>query len=293
MKGDAALTRNTVRSLYDAQKIRIEMGNRMSAHLKDHVLTDHWAERIKERESAMRKIERGLLRDVEKLLQDFPIYWWLYEVRGCGPAMSGCIIAEIGATPTKPNSFPQPGPNCPSCIGTCDCTGKELIFQWDPRHGIARFDTVSKLWAYSGLHVIDGHAPRRTRGERANWNNFLKTKLLGVLGPCFLKSGSSYRKFYDNYKTRKQNTMIPVCMNCEGNKQIISPETKKLVKCRNCSGTGGPAPWGKSDGHRHNAAIRYMIKMFIMELYNEWRKLEGLEIRRPYAEEYLGKTHVG
>ncbi len=270
---NAALARTTVRSLYDAQKLRIEMGNRMGAHQRDHVLDEKWAKRIAERQKAMRAIERSILRDVEKLLNDFPIYKWLKDVRGCGPSMSGVIVAEIGATPNKPNGWDE-------------------SVDWNPRHGIARFDTVSKLWAYAGLHVKDGKAPRRKKGERANWNGFLKTKLLGVLGPCFLKSASPYREFYDNYKTRKQNTMIDICMNCEGKTKIVSPETKKLTMCKNCAGIGGPAPWGKSDGHRHNAAIRYMVKQFVMDLYVKWRTLEGLEVRPPYAEEYLGKVHI-
>ena len=50
--------------------------------------------------------------------------------------------------------------------------------------------------------------------------------------------------------------------------------------------------WGKSDGHRKNAAIRYMVKMFLLDLYKEWRTLEGLPVREPYAEEYLGKRHA-
>src|SRR5207253_208596 len=33
-----------------------------------------------------------------------------------------------------------------------------------------RFGTVSKLWAYLGMHVVSGAAPRRRRGQRANWS---------------------------------------------------------------------------------------------------------------------------
>jgi len=34
-----------------------------------------------------------------------------------------------------------------------------------------------------------------------------------------------------------------------------------------------------------------MVKMFLKDLYVAWRELEGLEIRRPYEEEYLGRVH--
>ena len=60
--------------------------------------------------------------------------------------------------------------------------------------------------------------------------------------------------------------------------------------CKNCDGTGR-GPWGSSLGHRHNASKRYMIKMFLLDLYNEWRTLEDLPIREPYTKEYQGREH--
>jgi len=47
----------------------------------------------------------------------------------------------------------------------------------------------------------------------------------------------------------------------------------------------------KSDMHRHNMANRYMIKRFIVDLYVEWRKLEGLPVSGEYAEEKLSISH--
>ena len=34
-----------------------------------------------------------------------------------------------------------------------------------------------------------------------------------------------------------------------------------------------------------------MVKMFLLGLWQEWRKLKGLPIVEPYAEAYLGRTH--
>ena len=44
-------------------------------------------------------------------------------------------------------------------------------------------------------------------------------------------------------------------------------------------------------GHIKNRAIRYMVKMFIKDLYVAWRTLENLPIREPYEVEYLNKKH--
>src|SRR5207247_9955187 len=148
------------------------------------------------------------------------IYAWLSEQNDCGPTMAGVIISELETS--------------------------------------ARFDTVSKLWAYCGLSVdtTTGKARKRKRGEKANWNNFAKTKLIGVLAPCFIKCGSPWRKLYDDYKHRKLT-----------------------------------AGWGVSDGHRHNAAMRYMVKMFLLQLWTTWRKLDGLVVTVPYSEAKLGIVH--
>jgi hypothetical protein len=116
--------------------------------------------------------------------------------------------------------------------------------------------TVSKLWAFTGL------APGRDRlkkGEKAPFNKWLRTKMCGVLGSSFLKCNSPYRKFYDDEKHRLEN------------EERWKDETPM---------------------HRHRAANRKMIKAFLKDLYVNWRTIEGLPVRKPYQEEYLGHTHA-
>jgi hypothetical protein len=80
-----------------------------------------------------------------------------------------------------------------------------------------------------------------------------------VLGGCLIKSNSQpYRKLYDDYKNRLEN----------------HPKWKEKTKA-----------------HRHNASLRYMAKMFLMDLYAMWRPLEGLEAHKPYSEGKLGIVH--
>lgn len=152
-----------------------------------------------------------------------------------------------------------------------------IIAEYD----IHRADTVSKLWQFTGLNpgMVRGNVAkgsrkdgtfaieksdtlvrgdRRTPGFLSPFNGWLRTKMCGVLADSFIKLRSPYRKYYDDYKARLEQE--------EGWKD----ETK---------------------GHRANAAKRYMIKMFLRDLYVAWRTLEGLPVRPPYAEEYLGKRH--
>lgn len=237
--------RQAVRFFYDFQKLRIQSSNRSGT---DQVaLSRGHLDTLAVQSFLLETLEKKALSNVKDLLKEWPIYnKWLKDQKGCGPTMSGVLLSEID---------------------------------------IRRADTPSALWAYCGLAVIDGHAQRRKKGEKCGYNPWLKSKVVKVLADCMIKAKSPWRDFYDNYKTRKQNTRVDVCMACEGKKKINN------AKCSNCNGTGGPAPWGKSDAHRHAAAMRYMVKMFLLEFWKEWRQLEGLPVVDTYAEAYLGRKH--
>lgn len=275
-----------VRGTYDLQKLRIEMGNRLCAAFRARVglepgkpededkaakavldalraefkkLTDG----VKRELPTMSKFTPGPIissytelclvaeyveietneakhfRRLGSILEEFPVYTtFLRDVKGCGPAMAGVIISEFDIYKAK---YP------------------------------------SSLWQYAGLGVEkDGRGTSKRKehlvpisyidkdGKQAErvgirHNNWLKTKLLGVLAGSFLRSGSPYRVHYDNYKHRLE------------------------------SNTGSWAE--RSKLNRHRAALRYMMKMFLVDLYKAWRALEGLTVHPSYQEAKLGHTH--
>jgi len=213
MKNIKEVLKDYVNTLYDYQKIRIALDNRIRSGNyaeSEHVVFRNHAKRFEELEKEMEK-------EVSKILKEFGIWnHWLKDVKGIGVRTGAILISEID---------------------------------------IEKCDTVSGLWKYAGLNVDNGHAPKPIKGQKLYYNKYFRSKLLGVLGSSFLKCNSPYRKFYDDYKNRKEST-----------------------------------GWGKSKGHRHNASIRYMIKMFLIDLYVAWRELKGLSVRKPYNEEY-GKGH--
>jgi len=144
---------------------------------------------------------------------------------------------------------------------------------------ITKAEYPSSLHKYAGLDVAPDGQGRSRRKEHLEdseyidkdgevqtkkgitFNPFLKTKLVGVLGSSFIKQSPDkceYRKIYDEYKHRLEHM--------DAHKE-------------------------KSKGHRHNMAIRYMVKMFLVDLYNAWRRLEGLPVAPTYSEAKLGKVH--
>lgn len=182
--------------------------------------------------------EERMEKVIAKIVEQQPIWHaFLKDVKGCGPLMSSVIITEFD---------------------------------------IRKAERISQFWSYAGLDVApDGRGRGRYKehlrdveytdkdGKEATkkgitFNPFLKTKLVGVLGSCFLRTDGQYRKVYDDYKHRIENH--------EKHKD-------------------------KSKGHRHNMAIRYMMKIFLQDLWLAWRELEGMEVTAPYHEAVLGHKH--
>lgn len=195
-------------------------------------------------ELALIEMYTGLLideQDAEKKIghavKGFPLYTqFLENVKGCGPMMSAVIISGFN---------------------------------------IHKAEYPSSLHAYAGLDVVKGEGRSRKKhhlvdqtytdanGEKQtkkglSFNPFVKTKLIGVLGPCFIKAGGAYSKVYNDYKHRLENN---------------------------------PVHQNKTKGHRHNMAVRYMVKRFLVDLYKEWRALEGLPVAEEYSKAKLNITH--
>lgn len=199
------------------------------------------------------KSEAQHFKRLESVLQDVPIYTeYLSGIRGIAAAMGGVIASGFDITKAK---------------------------------------YASSLWRYAGMdigpdgkgrskrkeHLIDvvytdKHGKEAVR-KGITYNPFVKDKLLGVLGGSFLRCGNEkFVKIYGDYKHRMENHKVYGIHN-DGKKD----EEGKLITCK---------------GRRHKQANRYMVKMFLKELYVAWRTLEGLEVFPPYEEDKLGMKHT-
>ena len=153
---------------------------------------------------------------------------------------------------------------------------------------ISNYATVSKLWKRLGLAVIGGERQRKKTDKEAaiehGYNPSRRSVMWNVGQSLFkaqsqrmdketeevLRAAGPYRVVYDTYKAEREATMVEVCSGCKGEGKTKGEDGKR-VKCRNCGGSGGPAPWGMSPRHRHNAATRYMEKRFVRDLWRAWR----------------------
>ena len=207
--------RAIVNQYYDIQHMRLEAENQVRAIKQGKAEGDE--EFI--REVIIKRLtdtEKEIKKYCQKKVKEEDIYEWLGSVKGIGPVLASGLIAYIV----------------------------------DPE----RYKDPSHLWAYAGLHVIDGKAVKRAKGQKANWNSKLKT-LCWLVGESFVKqkAGSKYRDLYDQ------------------NRAFYDTKFPK-----------------ESKGHQYAMAKRKTVKMFLAHLYGEWMSIRGHKARKPYVIDKLG-----
>src|SRR5580765_5735089 len=205
---------------------------------------------------ALEKQEAKQFRDLEGTLMEIPIYRdYLCKVPGIRQAMGGVLVSYL-----------------------------------DPRK--ARH--ASSFHKYAGLDVDKGsgrsrreeHLVERTykakNGEMktrmgVTYNPFLKTKLMGVLGPSFLRAKSpQWRKVYDDRRHR--------VMTDPARTKVTVVAWKNLLN----KGDADLKPYW-TPGRIHTDATRVMVKAFLTDLWVTWRSQEGLTVTPPYREAKLGQ----
>jgi len=197
-----------------SQKIRIASENRLRALIQQ---ADQGPESVFLNVLLNRfaEIEKDITKQMGKAVKQHPVWPWLSGVKGLGPKLSTKLLGLI----------PE---------------------------DISSFTTVSKLWRYAGLAVIDGKAERPKKGEKLHYNIRLKTTMY-LIGMSMIKTKSPYKLVYDRAKAYYQQTR---------------PE------------------WSKA--HVHMASMRKMQKVFLCHVWEKWREALSLPTREIYVIEVLG-----
>jgi len=278
--------RAMVRGAYDIQKLRIQIGNRIVANFKASL-----GQEPSENEDTLDSEGKKILNDIRfqyKKITDgvktFPRKKTFKATELISSYTEFCLVAQYCELEKQENTlfyrlqyvledFPVYNNFLKNVKGIGNAMAGVIISEID----ITKATYPSSLWAYAGLDVSQGTGRSRKaehlreyeyitsdgevkKKKGITFNPFLKTKLIGVLGSSFLRAGENkYSVIYYNYKTRLENH--------EKHKE-------------------------KTKGHRHNMAIRYMIKQFLLDLHIEWRTLEGLSVSKSYHEDKLEHKHA-
>jgi len=232
----------------DVQKVRRASENRAFAALEsDMGPVGELALAISVR---MLEEEERIGRRLRKVLRSHPVGPWLADKKG----LRGPLVARLVSIIGDPRRFPgQPcsgghvlvpgydeGDRCPVTNyegERCPATMRE------PRSGKG----IRPLWAYLGLHVVDGRSPRRQKGRQITWHPLGRRLVLGpdgVADQIVRFSTPGYRELYDRTKARLG------------------------VERRDAAGhVDGPRPIVL-----HNIARKVAAKAFVGDLLTEWKR---------------------
>lgn len=300
--------KNAVRFFYDLQELRMQSSNRAQKKTQSIALDDDDKAFLAKTGRGLESLEKEALKEVSRLIKGHPVWEYLNAVRGVGPTMAGVIISEVDIN--RCNTVSQLWAYCGLAVGP---DGKAIRRKKGEKLGYNPWlkskvlkvlgDSFIKCCSYDpDVGYCTSAAAKDADGKIMTYvDETGKTKR--VMRKIPLPNGQvPYRKFYDDRKHRRENTFVDVCAACNGTGKVVrvcreeetAPGEKKSrtsIECPNCDGGKKRPLWGSSKEHRHKDAMRYMIKMFLMDLWVAWRTMEGLEVRAPYAEEYLGKVH--
>jgi hypothetical protein len=295
MNNDQTSERQVLRAMtrgaYDLQHVRVEMGNRLCQAFRVRLGIKPGEKELDEAEAAnvLSTLRAAYKKITDGVVKELPTMKQFSGNEIISTYTELCLVSEYIALEKEEGkhfrrlatiltTIPIYNEFLKGVRGCGPAMSAVIVSEID----ITKATYPSSIWKYAGLDVADDGAGRSRRKEhlvRRNYkdkkgaikerdsitfNPWLKTKLY-VLAGCFLKSGSSreegdYRVIYDNYKHRLE-TM--------------------------------PQHQEKTKGHRHAMAMRYMLKQFLVDLYNAWRPLENLTVSETYYEAKSGRKHRG
>lgn len=303
---DRQAVRMLVRAREDFQAMRKRMDNRIgrkangkSQNIEERALRSEDVINFSSIADAARAQEKEIEKMLRKTLERFPVYTeYLKDIKGVGEISAGWIIGEfdikIATTVSKLWQFC--GLNSGMVIGKKRVENKDGTFSYIATDKMIFGDKLTPGFvapfnkrlrtALVGV-MADGFIKAGLRWEIVSEKEFDETpeqfrdrKNKVVDGkkvedvPCRMAIDSKYVKFYIDYKHRLENSENETTKS-RGTKSESQIKWKETTK-----------------GHRDRAAKRYMIKMFLKDLYVAWRKIESLPVRGSYQEEYLGHRHV-
>ena len=279
-----------VRGSYDVQALRIQHGNRIVANFKAK-LGQAPSTKEEDMDKEEQKILNQLRADYKKITDGVKIFPKMKTFKGTELISSYtelCLLEQYESLESQEaqhfrrlggalEAFPIYTEYLEKIRGVGPAMAGVIISELDPH----KAHYASGFQKYCGLDVvlenkdgaIVGHGRSKKKEDLVDWtytdkegkeqvrkgitfNPFVKTKLVGVLAGSFIRLGNNkYETLYRGYKNRLENM----------------PEHAEKTK-----------------GHRERMAKRYIIKIFLIDLWTNWRKIEGLPVTEPYHSAKLG-----
>ena len=279
--------RTLTRSIYDVQHLRVQIGNRITQIFKTRM-----GQVASETEATLEPEDQNVLkelRDEWKRITDGIVAKKIEYTETITSDTEYRLIQqymELSAFESRSfkslektlEDFPIYNEWLSTVRGIGPAMAAVLISEID----ISKCKYASSLWKYVGLDVApDGrgrgrykeHLVERTYKDKEGvektkmgltFSPWIKSKLIGVIGSGFIKLGGPYRILYDQYKHRITTDKSRVALHAQQKGRL---------------------------GHINAMATRYAVKMFLSDLYKNWRRIDGHEVHNSYHEGVQGHYH--
>jgi len=182
-------------------------------------------------------LEKEAFKVIKSIVKTEPIWKeFLFKIKGIGEIIAGTLIKELGY---------------------CE-----------------RFENISKLWAFTGNHVINGKAVERERGKKLGYSVALKSFTWQISDSLLKANKGYYRQLYDTEKEKQLAKTYEAGELAKKYNGYEEKDTQLLL------------------GHAHNRALRKTRKHFLFHYWEWTRQRIGLSTRSLYVEEALGHEDI-
>jgi hypothetical protein len=167
--------------------------------------------------------EAALVAKLERAVKDSVWGPWITGTVGLGTKTMGRLIGAVGDPADRPNP--------------------------------------AKLWAYCGLHVVDGHAPRHEKGVQSNWSDEARKRAYVIAQGCIKATKSPYRVVYDKGRVKYDGAVHED--QCQTNRPAPGQNGCGTKANPELGAPGSPL----RDGHVHKRAVRLIMKAVVLDLW--------------------------
>lgn len=172
---------------------------------------------------ALRQLEDQTVATLKRMFKQHPLRAWQKATTGVGEKQLSRLLLTLGGDP-----------------------------YWHPLYNRPR--TRAELRAFCGMHVVDGRAPAKARGQRVTWSPEARTRIYLIAEKIHMYRQSPYRAVYDAARAHYDGLPHP-------------------VPCVRCGRKGVPAPAGtpRSAGHSYANALRAVARAVLDDLWDAAR----------------------
>ncbi len=264
---------------YDLQKSRIALENRLRAI--NQQASHQSEEEAKVLASVLEdvvRMEKSIPKAFQAYVVSSPVWPWLSGVRGIGVILAANLVSIYG-----------------------DCS---------------RFPTISKMWAYTGLHVVKrcGKCKKRyfdSELEKERYVDKMVRRLEGMAQRR--KNGSPFKREEAENRVRgwicscEQPEPYSCAPSMRGdevpdwnrNARVLAFKIADSFIKHECLGQklykqfyAEELNKGKPKGKAYMTARRKVVKIFLANYWINARRAAGLPTRVPYVQEYLQHTDI-